>query len=125
MPRNDLMIQGDGLFYFDQSQYFNPEVIKLKTFDPAVNVDYVIAGYKTPVVDDNGIRRTTTTFDLSKAYVDQRSIRFIISAPNYVDQGNDIRLKSVDVTLYKAPLTNWKEITQSLLQEFLYVAKTH
>lgn len=125
MPRNDLMIQGDGLFYFDQAQYFNPEVIKLKTFDPAVNVDYVIAGYQSPSIGTDAVRHTSTTFDLSKAYVDQRSIRFIISAPNYVDQGNDIRLKSVDVTLFKAPLKGWQAILQALIQELSYVVRSH
>ncbi len=125
LPRNDLMIQGDGLFYFDQKQFFNPEVIKLKNFDPAVNVDYVIAGYTSPTIDDNKIRHTSTAFDLSQAYVNQRSIRFIISAPNYVDQGNDISLKSVEVKLYKPPLRTWQEIAQALINELLYVVQSH
>ncbi len=109
-PLNDILIRGDGLIFFDKSQFFNPEVIKLKDFDSTMDVDYVIAGYKSPQINQDGSYSISVPFDLTDAGLDEHSLRFIISAPNLVDRGNQLKIKKIKVTLLKPPLQSWQDI---------------
>ncbi len=117
LTRADTMIAGDGLFFFDPKQFFNPEVITLKSFDAGLDVDYVIANYVPPTIESDGSRLARVVFDTSAAAVDQRALRFMISAPNYNQQGNELIIRDVTVSLYKKPLTSLADIITALRLE--------
>ncbi len=119
-PVNDILLHGDGLFFLGAEQVFNPEIFKLKSFDPNVNVDYVIANYRSPQVDAQGVRQTSVTFDLQSAALEDGSLRFMLSAPNLVSRGNNVSIRSIKVTLLKPPLENWSDIWQAVIKLVTY-----
>ena len=120
-PLNDVLIRGDGLFYFDRSHVFNPEVIKLKNFDPTTNVDYVIADYRSPELRTDGSKTATVDFDLDGADIKSGSLRFILSAPNLQDQGNLLTVKKIEATLYKPPFDSWQQALTLIINKFFHV----
>ena len=124
MTRADTMLAGDGLFFFDPAQFFNPEVITLKSFDAGLDVDYVIANYVPPTVEADGSHSARVVFDTASAAVDQRALRFMVSAPNYNQQGNELIIRGITVSLYKKPLTSMADIINALRLEFYGLVKT-
>jgi len=105
--KNDLKIYGNGLFAFDKDSYFNPEMFNLKNFQESDNINFLLAGYHEPKSVD-GWLVNGQTFDLDKAQINNRKLRWMLSSPEMNDLDGKIRIKSIKITYFKEPMT-WEE----------------
>ncbi|MBU1037214.1 hypothetical protein KKF32_04255 [Patescibacteria group bacterium] len=108
LPKNDIKISGRGLMALSQETYFNPEIYQLRDLTGFSDINYLISGYHTPELG-NGWKVNQVKFDLAKAKITNRKLRFAISVPELNDQKDVIPLKQIKVILIKDPLS-WKEI---------------
>lgn len=84
LPKDDIIISGDGVFSFTEGGLFNP---KFKNVDGNLNIkaekiNYVLTAYKTPLTSD-GWQIAQADFDLSQAYEERGKYQFLISVPNF------------------------------------------
>lgn len=117
-PKNDLKIFGRGLLSFSQEQYFNPEIYRLPDFQETPAIDYLLTAYQQPIVL-NGWRKSSLLFDLTKAEIKNRKIRWALSAPELNDLKATIKIKEIKITFYKEP-TNLKQLAKEI---FNYLIK--
>ncbi|MBU0707404.1 hypothetical protein KKG41_03455 [Patescibacteria group bacterium] len=107
LPKNNLVVSGDGYFSLTPESYFDPaaNIVKLRHNTELSQIDYVLAkGYDSPT-EDNSWLTATQEYDLTKAYVDEdQTIRFMISAPGMSERGAEIKIRKIIVDLEREPL---------------------
>jgi len=104
VPKNDLKIFGRGLLAFSLENFFNPEIYNLRDFSGDSGIDYLISSYRPPQ-SMGGWQKNTVTFDLEQANIENRKLRFAISAPELNSSDDVIPLARIKVVLEKSPLT--------------------
>ncbi len=90
LERDGIIVSGNGLFSFNEENYFNPVI---KKFDSNVdinneNINFVLADYKIPDVEGEW-RIVTQEFNLKDSYREFYKYGFIISVPG-LDSEDDI-----------------------------------
>ncbi|MCK5211717.1 hypothetical protein KAJ89_03375 [Candidatus Parcubacteria bacterium] len=92
-----VIISGDGVFAFAREQIINPRLKKVdENIDiNAEGVNYVIANYKSPVVDDDW-QRASIQVDLRQAYRERGAYQFIISVPG-IEEGEYVEIDEIKV----------------------------
>jgi len=113
VPENDLKIFGRGLLALDERIYFNPEIYNLRDLSELNGLDYLLTSYLTPK-KSNGWKINQVKFNLDKAKIVNRKLRFVISAPELNSQNDVLPIKQISVILEKKPLT-WLEFFQKSL----------
>jgi len=83
LPKDDIIISGDGVFSFTENGLFDP---RLKNVDDNLDVNgekinYVLTNYQTPV-DFDGWQTAVAKFDLTSAYQENGKYQFLISIPS-------------------------------------------
>ena len=84
LPKDDIIISGDGVFSFMEHGWFDP---RFKNADGQLNINeekinYVLTNYQTPVNFDDW-QTAAAEFDLTKAYQEQGKYQFLISIPAF------------------------------------------
>lgn len=115
-PKNDILLEGDGLFSFTKESFFNPLITVFRNGLEleVLGINYVIANYQSPKTVD-GWKVATADFDLSRLYWRDNTLRFALSIPNIECQ--NIKVKGIKFTLEKESLTLekfWNKIREKL-----------
>lgn len=103
IPKNDLIITGDGYFAFSEDSFFNPEPIKtvpLMSLDSLNNADYAIARY-TSVKRDGEWKVTSIYFDPKDIKVDGDKLYFSLESPGLSKSGGEYLIDNLEVTVKK------------------------
>jgi len=121
IPKNDLKVFGRGLFSFSEEQYFNPEIYKLPDFQETPEINYLLTAYHEPVRAGEWWQ-SSIVFDLTNAEVNNRKIRWALSAPELNDLAATIKIKEIKITYYKEP-TNLKNIAKEIYNYLIKFVK--
>ncbi|MFH1029783.1 MAG: hypothetical protein V1770_00810 [bacterium] len=81
LKRDNILIQGAGVFSFSEESFINPSVISLENMKNFSNLQYVIATYDSPENLEDGYRQGKLSFNLSSIPRDGRKYKFILSVP--------------------------------------------
>jgi hypothetical protein len=100
VPKNDVLIEGNGLFAFSEELYFDPQVAQKEVLYSEDDFDYFIANYQKPTVVGEYIT-SKVSFDLATAMVDHGKLRFILSAPG-VSSLEPLTISSIKLKYYPA-----------------------
>lgn len=103
IPKNDLIITGDGYFSFSKESFFNPEPIKtveLSTVSDIEKIDYIIANYQ-PVKREGDWKVTQAYFDPKDIKVDGDKLYFSLESPELSGYGGEIVIDNLEVTVKK------------------------
>ena len=103
IKKDGIFLSGDGVFSFTQNSFFNPQVKKaIYGLDiNASQVNCIIADYKMPKKEDN-YYIVHILFDLKKAYRENNTYSFMISAPDLKmgnQDSNYLEIEEIDVKL--------------------------
>ena len=110
IEKNDLKVFGRGLMALSEEAYFNPEIYNLRDIAELATIDYLITDYHSPVTE-NGWKTNQVKFDLENANIQNRKLRFVISAPELNSHNDVIPIKQIKVSFEKEPLS-WPEFWQ-------------
>lgn len=80
IPKSDMMLSGNGLWAFDWSMFFEPNINSLEIINNNSNFDYFIAEYVAPPKKGT-LASGKVNFSLNNAAIDNNKLRFIISCP--------------------------------------------
>lgn len=103
IPKNDLIISGDGYFAFSQESFFNPEPIKsldLSTVSDIDKIDYIIANYQ-PAKKDGEWYIAQAYFEPKDIKIDGDNLYFSLESPELNSYGGEITIDSLEVTVKK------------------------
>lgn len=84
LPKDDIIISGDGVFSFTENGWFDP---RFKNLSGNFNlneekINYVLTVYQTPLSLGDW-QTAAAEFDLTKAYQEQGKYQFLISIPSF------------------------------------------
>ncbi|OGH05961.1 MAG: hypothetical protein A2W22_03470 [Candidatus Levybacteria bacterium RBG_16_35_11] len=114
IPKNDLVIKGDGVFTFDKNSFFNPDPlnsINLADITDASQVDYIIARYQK-IKKEGDWNITQAYFDPKDINIDGDKLYFSLESPGLAQAGGEIIISSLEVTVDKPGWFN-KPVTSS------------
>ena len=103
IPKNDLIISGDGYFALSKESFFNPEPIKtvdLSTVTDISNIDYIIANYQ-PAKKEGEWYTAQAYFDPQDIKIDGDNLYFSLESPGLDTYGGEIVIDSLEVTVKK------------------------
>ena len=109
VPLNDVKIFGRGLMALSEESYFNPEIYELSDVALTPDINYLVSDYHLPQSKDNW-QVNTVKFNLTNAAINNRKIKFMISAPELNQSGNFLAIEKIKVKLTKKPLSNQEMI---------------
>jgi len=103
LPKDDIIISGDGVFNFAENGLFDP---RFKNVDGNLDINgekinYVLTNYQTPINFD-GWQTAVAEFDLTKAYQENGKYQFLISIPSLKAEESvegEIIIKEIKVDL--------------------------
>lgn len=100
LARSDVILAGNGVFSFQQSNLYNPNYNKLSRNTDLENINYIITTYKP--VEPGEWHTKTVNFNLKDSFRQDGSYGFIISVPGLIsdDDINDyVQLGEIDIEL--------------------------
>jgi len=108
LPKNDIIISGDGVFSFAENDLFNPG---FKNVDGNLDINgekinYILTNYQAPV-NSGGWQTAAIEFDLTKAYQENGKYQFLISIPSLNAEESaqgEIIIKEIKVDLFGTTL---------------------
>lgn len=112
-PLNDLKIFGRGLMSLTEESYFNPEIYDLSDAYLSDESDFLISSYALPK-NMGGWQVNKVNFDLSNAQINNRKLRFALSAPELNDSNSEIAIKYIKVVLTKKPFACMEIIKKAI-----------
>ncbi|MFH1173126.1 MAG: hypothetical protein V1692_01185 [bacterium] len=120
-PRGDILLTAKGVFSFTKESFFNPDITAL---DDGLDlekegIDFVLAEYPKQAMVD-GWQTAEVEFDLTKLWIPQNKLRFILSIPaidEQLDKAN-LDISEISVILSREAL-NWSELWPKLKEHWL------
>lgn len=114
LPKDDIIISGDGVFSFTADGWFDP---RFKSLDANLNINgekinYILTDYQTPASFD-GWQTASAKFDLTRAYQEGGKYQFLISIPAFKAEepvSGQIIIKEIKVDLTGTEL--WQKLKQ-------------
>lgn len=107
VPKNDVVLNAfQGYFSFDPKSFFLPSpyyVLPLNKKEDVDLVDYILTDYLPPHKDGQWLTQERV-FDLSKAYVNNERLSWLVKAPKLKSSKEKIKIKDIEVTFYKKPI---------------------
>jgi len=103
IPKNDLIINGDGYFAFSRETFFNPEpidMVDLSTVSDSEKIDYIIANYQ-PVKKEGEWKVAQAYFDPKDIKIDGDKLYFSLESPELNSYGGEIVIDNLEVTVKK------------------------
>ncbi len=110
IPQNDVYIEGDGIFSYSQSNFFNPSSAFASDLESVGDVDtynYIIAQYPEKK-EENGWYVAHGSFEVPKLYMGNQNspeARFIISMPGLHENDRTLYIKEINITFTKDSIT--------------------
>jgi len=106
LKNEDLLVKSDNPLAFSSDQYFNPNPLRLTAeIDlDRLGVNYIIADYSSPRQDGEWTI-ATATLDTSKVSFDEKTWKFVISAPTAGQANRELFINSIKMTFKGLPLT--------------------
>lgn len=107
IPKSDVVVEStDGYFFFDPEHYFAPFPFSFTTLtnkEQLRDVDYVISNNMPPAILGDW-KVATHTFDLTRAYISEKKLSWLIKAPGLKERGGKIGIKKIEVIFRKKPI---------------------
>lgn len=103
IPKNDLIISGDGFFAFDKNSFFNPSplnYVDLSTIDDISDVDYITADYKKIKKDDDR-KIAQVFFNPKDIAIDGDKLYFSLETPGLAQSKGELVINNLEVTVEK------------------------
>lgn len=103
IPKNDLIINGDGYFSFSKESFFNPEPIKMFNLSKLLNldkIDYIIANYQQAKKDGEWYS-ALAYFDSKDIVIDGDKLYFSLESPELSSYGGEIIVDNLEITVKK------------------------
>jgi len=109
-PKNDVYIEGDGYFSFEKDQMFEPSFNTVASLDNVKDIetyDFIIANYPQAKLEGDWL---VTSASVSTPYLylyknTDLLVNFIISLPGLPENDRILKIKEVDITFEKEPIT--------------------
>lgn len=110
LPHQDILLQDNGVFAFNQRSLFNPEIKSInRYFSPEPGLRYIVAGYR-PLRSEDGNKMATALFNLAGADRQDKSYHFVISIPGLAGINPDSYLQIKKITVYFQGKNLWRKI---------------
>lgn len=105
-PRNDVIINANGYFSFTPDSFFLPEskITPLRENISFKDIDFLIAADYSSPSQNKYWTQVLQSFDLQYVYYEDKTLRFILSAPGLGNRDN-IKINKIKVLLEKEPIT--------------------
>lgn len=103
IPKNDLIINGDGYFAFTKESFFNPEPIKMVDLSKITDmekIDYIIANYQQAKKDGEWYS-ALAYFDPKDIVIDGDKLYFSLESPELSSYGGEIIVDNLEITVKK------------------------
>lgn len=103
IPKNDLIISGDGYFSFDKNSLFNPAPFKATNLSNIYNlndIDYIFANYQKVKVDGN-LKTAQAYFDPKDIKIKGNKLYFSLDSPGLTGITGEYMIDSLEVTVDK------------------------
>lgn len=103
MPKNDLVVKGDGYFAFDSDSYFNQtynNFVDVKTLKSTDSVDYIVANYQA-ASKKGGWYEAFAAFSTADFKLDGDKLYFSLESPELATYGGEINVDSLEVSVRK------------------------
>lgn len=82
IPSGGYLLESDGVFSFASAALFNPDFKKVKAGLDLNGINYIVARYQPPVIDNqSGYQNATAEFNLESAFREFNRYAFVISVP--------------------------------------------
>lgn len=101
LPERGLLIKSDNFLSFTKEHYFNLQPYNFRAvqnFDE-IDFDYILARYQAPEILENGWIRATILVDLSRAFYQNRQVKFMISLPGIEERQTEFLLSNLKFRL--------------------------
>ena len=115
LNHDDVILENDGVFSFDQNSFFNPEINLVdRHFVLSDNFKYVLAKYQKPIALSHNLKQATVSLNIIGAYREKGKYSFIISIPGLtsVGQGN-LEIKEIKIEF--SGRTLWDKLKEKFL----------
>jgi len=106
-------------YYYDFPISSSPKSFKLVPWNPRTPlnyIDYIISDYRPPVIEGD-LKMAMIKFDLTSESINNHSIEFMISAPDFNSGESEIKIYNLEVALER-DITEPEEI-QPLIKSYL------
>lgn len=109
IPKNDVIVEMNGLFAFERNQFFDPLPDALFPLEQKSDTDYddvefAIARYSPAVTQRTGLINTAS-FDLNPFLSDDFQTRAFFIVPAFVEQSAGIDIQRIEAQFRKPPIT--------------------
>lgn len=103
----DIRMTCEGSFAFSSGSFFNPYPTRLtaNTDLTARGIDFILATYSPPVINEDGWSTAEASFELADLAKQNGAATFVLSAPDIALHGASIDIRDVSVTFTRDPLT--------------------
>lgn len=110
IKKDDLVLEGNGLFSFSANSLFNPSVKKIdRFFADSGSVRYVLADYERPIESD-GIKTSSAVFSLKNISRENGKYTFLISVPGLNGKDSQGKLEITEIKIDLQGKTLWQKI---------------
>ncbi|TSC56253.1 MAG: hypothetical protein G01um101418_148 [Parcubacteria group bacterium Gr01-1014_18] len=88
IPKNDLYLETNGLYFFDPLVAFNPNPLEINEFVETIpdSVDYILAKYTPAQRTNESTWHLNAEFAVKNAWVQDQKLRFLFSIPRIEEQ---------------------------------------
>ncbi|MEK7580504.1 MAG: hypothetical protein AAB465_02765 [Patescibacteria group bacterium] len=110
-------------YHYDFPIPLSPKPLKLVPWNPKTPlnyIDYIISDYRPPVIEGD-LKMATIKFDLTPESINNHSVEFMISAPDFNSGQSEIKIYNLEIVLERAqtkPDEVWPLIKDYLLRKF-------
>lgn len=112
IPQAGISLSGNGIFAFSASEMINPDFKKVDQYLDLAQVDYILANYQTPKVQNN-MKIAQVVLDLGGAYREKGQYSFMLSLPGYeAKNGEGVKIKNLKIELRGKSL--WQKILEKI-----------
>ena len=99
IPKNDVVIEGNGYFVSSPASFFQADIIDsvdLSTLDSLDNTNYILAS--TPVVKgEGGWLSSELVFDVKDLKIESGKLFFTLDSPELTNYGNEINMEYLEI----------------------------
>lgn len=113
LPKDDVMLSGDGVFSFSQIDLFNPDFRKVGSqANIGDSINFVIANYTSPQTTGD-YQVSEATFDLSSAYREFNKYSLMISIPGLkTDDGINDNVEIDEIKIELEGVSLWEKMAK-------------
>lgn len=107
LPRNDIIVEGEGYFAFTKESFFDPDyfVQQITQHTDINSLDYIVfKNYTSPVETQRSSLTQTIHVDFEGVAGDRKNLLFILSAPGIDHEKNTVQMNTIQFDFHREPL---------------------